>query len=67
MSEDIYRLKKLLEHWIEHNEDHSAKFRQAAEDAAKMGLRDVANDIQLAAEKGSEVTKYLRNALALLE
>ena len=67
MSEDIYRLQKLLEHWVEHNEDHTARFINAANEADKLGLKDVASDIQKAAENAQEVTKYLKKALDSLK
>lgn len=63
MSEEISRLKKLLEHWIIHNEEHTARFVEATNDAIKIGLIEVSNNIKIAAEKGNEVTKYLQRAL----
>ena len=67
MNEDVYRLRKLLEYWIEHNEDHSKRFSDAANDAKKKGLVMVANYIQNAALNMNEVTKSLREALESLE
>ena len=63
MSEEIFRIKKLLEHWIEHNEEHLARFREVAADVEKMGIAEAARDIKTAAEKGDEVTIYLKRAL----
>ena len=66
MSEGRLRLQKLLEHWIEHNEEHLSRFREAADEASKIGATKVAKDIRSAAEKGTEVSKHLRKALDAL-
>ncbi len=63
MSQEGYRITKLLEHWIEHNEEHVKRFRDVAEEASNAGLQDVAEYIKLAAEKGDEVTTHLKKAL----
>ena len=63
MSQDGYRMTKLLEHWIEHNDEHVKRFRVMAEEASTSGLVDVAENMRLAAEKGDEVTTYLQKAL----
>ena len=63
MSQEGYRITKLLEHWIEHNEEHVKRFRDVAEEASNASLQDVAEDLKLAAEKGDEVTTHLKKAL----
>jgi rubrerythrin len=63
MSQESYRMTKLLEHWIEHNVEHVKRFRVMAEEASSAGLVDVAEYIRLAAEKGDEVTTHLQKAL----
>ena len=63
MGEEGLRLRKLLEHWIEHNDDHVARFWEAAEEADKLGLKEASNSIRLAAEKSNEVSKHLKKAL----
>ena len=42
MSQESYRITKLLEHWIEHNDEHVKRFRDVAEEASSAGLQDVA-------------------------
>jgi hypothetical protein len=63
MSQEGYRITKLLEHWIEHNDEHVKRFRDVAEEASSAGLQDVAEYMRLAAEKGDEVTAHLKKAL----
>jgi len=63
MGEESLRLRKLLEHWIEHNDDHVARLREAAEEAGKFGLKETSSSIRLAAEKSNEVSKHLRKAI----
>ena len=66
MSERI-RLKGLVEHWAEHNEEHRKRFEESADDADRMGLEDVADSLRSAALKASEVTEQLRKALKALD
>jgi rubrerythrin len=67
MSQQSYRITKLLEHWIEHNDEHVKRFRVMAEEASSAGLEDVAECMRLAAEKGDEVTTHLQKALNSLK
>jgi len=63
MSDKRIRLRKLIEHWAEHNDEHSARFEEAANEAIEIGLEEVANNMRAAAEKGAQVSEYLRRAL----
>ncbi len=59
MSEEL-RLRKLIEHWAEHNDEHRARFEEAAEEASGRGLKAVAENLRGAAEKAAGVSKLLR-------
>lgn len=63
MAMDRERLKKLIEHWAEHNEEHMARFEESAEEAAGMGLEAMADGLRAAAKKAAEVSGHLREAL----
>ena len=64
MSERKLRIRKLIEHLVEHNEEHVARFREAASEAEEMGLSETARSLLAAAERGGEVSAALRMALA---
>jgi hypothetical protein len=55
-------VKKLLDHWIEHNESHSASFRERAEQVAKVSGA-AARDIEQAAALMDQCTEMLRKAM----
>lgn len=38
---DIERLRKLLHHWREHNEEHASVYREWAEKMAGTGRKDI--------------------------
>ncbi|MCD6479724.1 hypothetical protein J7L65_02940 [Candidatus Bathyarchaeota archaeon] len=57
------RLKGLIEHWIEHNEEHRARFLEEAEGAERLGLEAVSEKLRRAAESLGEASKWLREAL----
>jgi len=63
MSDEKLRLMKLIEHWIEHNDEHGARFEESAKQAAEMGLGAVAENLKAAAEKAAGVSEHLRKAL----
>ena len=63
MSEERLRLKKLIEHWAEHNDEHRARFEESAGKAEEMGLGAVFDNLKKAAERATEVSMYLRRAL----
>ena len=63
MGEDSLRVKKLLEHWIEHNNEHIARFLEASEEAKKLKLKESSHNLRLAAEKSGEVSEHLKKAL----
>ena len=62
MNEQGLKLKKLIEHWIEHNNEHTARFEEKAKEAKKLGLSDVAENLKAAARSGAKVSEYLTKA-----
>ncbi len=60
MKEDE-KLRVLIHHWIEHNQEHAAEFRRWAEEAG-----DAAEDIRVAAEAMAQANMALENALEKL-
>jgi len=67
MGDEELRLRKLIEHWWEHNDDHRARFEESAVKATEMGLDAVANELKAAAETAAEVSKHLQRALEAFE
>lgn len=58
---EIEKLRVLLPHWIEHNEEHAAEFRQWAERTDEAGA-----EIMAAAHQMEIVNRSLRAALEKL-
>jgi hypothetical protein len=61
MLHDLDKLRVLIPHWIEHNDEHSAEFRQWVEQAG-----DASSDILAAAEAMTGVNASLAAALEKL-
>ena len=57
-----HEAEHLLHHWIEHNESHSASFRDRAEQIARVSEK-AAQDISEAAALMDQCTEMLRNAM----
>ncbi|MBN1657919.1 MAG: hypothetical protein JXA93_05930 [Anaerolineae bacterium] len=64
---DLDKVRVLLPHWIEHNDEHAAEFRAWAEKARAAGREDVAEEIETAAKELGWVNDALKAALSVLE
>ncbi len=63
---DVEKLRILIEHWIEHNEEHADEFGKWAERARASGNEAVHDDILKAIEKLRDANANLRAALKKL-
>ncbi len=63
---NLQKLRVLLPHWIEHNAEHAAEFREWAERARAAGQEASAADITLAADEMEWVNEQLAAALEKL-
>jgi hypothetical protein len=60
---DIEKLRVLLPHWIEHNQEHGAEFVRWAETAASAGHQEAAEMIRRAAREMEQANATLQTAL----
>ena len=67
MFDDLAKLRILLPHWIEHNGEHAASFREWAERARELGLGAVAKQMEVAVERMAACNEALATALGELE
>ena len=58
---------KLLEHWIKHNDEHAASFRNWAEKAHKNGLEKIDPLLEDAAKMTVLISKKFEDALAMIK
>jgi len=63
---DLQKLRVLLPHWIEHNAEHAAEFREWAERVRVAGQEGPAADIALTAEELGWANEQLAAALEKL-
>jgi len=56
------KLHHLLEHWVEHNEEHAAEFREWADKAKTLGETAVSDDILEAAKQLEKANEFLSKA-----
>ncbi|MFA6371040.1 MAG: hypothetical protein WCW68_00295 [Methanothrix sp.] len=55
-------VKRLLNHWIEHNDSHSTSFRERAAQIAKVSEK-AAEDVRQAAALMDQCTEMLKKAM----
>jgi len=65
--DDITKLRVLLPHWIDHNEEHAASFRRWADKARALGREETAQQIEKAVEQMAACSQALAAALKELE
>jgi hypothetical protein len=63
---DIEKLRALLPHWLEHNQEHGAEFDTWADRASRAGREVAAQQIRAAAEAMQQANDALQSALAEL-
>lgn len=60
------KARKLLEHWIHHNEDHASSYRQWAEKFRKNDLSVASELLEKAAQATADINRNLEQALSEL-
>lgn len=63
---DIERLRVLLPHWLEHNQEHASEFAGWADKASLAGKEEAAQHIRYAARAMEQANDALQAALAEL-
>jgi hypothetical protein len=63
---ELKKLSILLEHWIEHNQEHAGEFREWAEKAKGFQNGSVSEKIAAAAEGMIKANESLQDALVVL-
>ena len=61
--DDRAKLRVLLSHWIEHNQEHAASFQEWAGRARELGLEAVAKQIEVAVDRMKACSQALAVAL----
>ena len=65
--DDKEKLRVLLLHWIEHNDEHKDEFEQWAEKAKGFGAASIHDDIMEAVKHLGEASSHLSKASKTLE
>ena len=61
-SDERVKLKILLDHWVEHNREHSQEFGEWAEKARALGENGVSEDMLRAAQEMDKASELLSQA-----
>ncbi len=63
---DVEKLRRLLEHWIEHSQEHTVKYKEWAEKIREK-KKEVSDLLNQAVEKFEEGEHMLKKARDILE
>lgn len=64
--EELDKLKKLLHHWAEHNEEHAAIYKDWASKAAQLNQSEVSGILDLIHLETNKITDLFNRALKKL-
>ena len=57
---------KMIEHWIQHNQDHAKSYREWAQRAEEQGRHEVCQILQAIADSTVQQNESMEKALRLL-
>lgn len=63
MSEERVRWRKLIEHWIEHNEEHKSRIEKASIEIEQLGFVEASKILKEAIKHTEKVSKSLKKTL----
>ncbi|MFW6147742.1 MAG: hypothetical protein ACOC6B_05045 [Thermodesulfobacteriota bacterium] len=63
---DKKKLKKLLEYWIKHNEDHADTYREWSQKAVSLEMQDIAGILNEASNTTLSINAQFQKALKTL-
>ena len=61
------KLRKILDHWIKHNEDHAQNYQKWAEDAKSKGFNEAGELLIEAADMSLKINQKFEEALTHTE
>ncbi len=65
--DDIEKLKKLLDFWIDHNQEHGNEFAEWANKARQMGMESVYGNLMSASKLINDANTSLKNAAQIIQ
>jgi len=60
---ELEKLKHLLEHWTEHNEDHVKTYNEWAQKAESLGKKELSEILKQIAEESKKLEGLFKRAL----
>jgi rubrerythrin len=64
---DLEKLKKLLEHWMEHNVEHAKTYTEWAEKAEAMGENELAKTLKEIADETGRMERLFQKAKKVID
>jgi hypothetical protein len=61
--EDLQKLKHLLHHWKEHNDEHAETYRQWAEKAATLGNKELSEVLGKLCDETKKMNRLFEEAM----
>ena len=61
------KVAKLLAHWLKHNGDHAATYREWAERSREAGMAHIARIMEAAADTTDGISREFEQALAAMQ
>lgn len=65
--EEMKKLSIVIEHWIEHNQNHLGEYQKWAQRAGELGLGQVRAEIEEVIKTSTQSNHHLEKALKLIK
>ena len=65
--DDLEKLKKLLPHWIEHNDEHARTYKAWAEKMGSLGKKELSETLEVIHEESQKLRGLFEEALRVID
>ena len=65
--DDLEKLKKLLPHWMEHNDEHAKTYKDWAEKMSSLGKKELSEALRVIHQESQKLGKLFEEALRVVD
>ena len=65
--DDLEKLKKLLPHWMEHNDEHARTYKAWAEKMASLGKKELSETLEVIHQESQKLRGLFEEALRVID
>lgn len=67
IKDDVEKLKRLLPHWIKHNDEHTKIYKDWAERMSSLGKKELSEILEAIHQESQELRELFEEAIRVVE